>query len=216
MKLTIEGETLELLPEHAVHWASTGILLISDLHWGKAETFQQHGIPVPASILETELERLSVLIERLAPSQVVILGDLIHSAQGTTREVAQTVARRLGQWTQGSHLKFTLILGNHDRKLDHLPASWPIETRTGPMLRGPFSFVHEPAEVPSDHYGFCGHLHPTVLLQGGHDRLRLPCFHVGRRFMVLPAFSHFTRGLIQSKAPGERVFAVAGPSVIEI
>ena len=161
--------------------------LVSDLHWGKAETFQRHGIPVPGSILNPEL------------------GSLV-----------QWDAEKLQDWTREGRLKFTLILGNHDRKLDHLPRSWPIEAMTGPLLQGPFAFVHEPEEVPLDHYGFSGHLHPTVVVRGGHDRLRLPCFHVGRNFTVLPAFSHFTRGLIQSKAPGERIFAVAGPTVIEV
>jgi hypothetical protein len=55
-----------------------------------------------------------------------------------------------------------------------------------------------------------------VRLSGRGDRLRLPCFHVGTQVGVLPAFSAFTGGLDVSRRPGERVFAVAGPAVVEV
>ena len=40
-----------------------------------------------------------------------------------------------------------------------------------------------------------GHLHPVVRLNGpGRDSLRTPCFVVGERQIVLPAFGEFVGG----------------------
>nr|WP_223755747.1 hypothetical protein [Myxococcus sp. RHSTA-1-4] len=95
-------------------------------------------------------------------------------------------------------------------------ATGPETTGTPTHLdEGPFRFAHHPEPAPG-RYVWAGHLHPTVRLSGGGDRLRLPCFHVGRGVGVLPAFSAFTGGHDVSRRPGERVFAIADPAVVEV
>ena len=42
------GERLHLLPERAVWWPAAGLLLVADVHLGKAATFRRLGQPVPA------------------------------------------------------------------------------------------------------------------------------------------------------------------------
>jgi metallophosphoesterase superfamily enzyme len=38
---------LLLLPEKAVFWPAQGMLIIADIHFGKAASFRAQGIPVP-------------------------------------------------------------------------------------------------------------------------------------------------------------------------
>jgi metallophosphoesterase superfamily enzyme len=59
-------------------------------------------------------------------------------------------------------------------------------------------------------------VHPLVAIRGRRDSLELPCFWLGRRCGVLPAFSAFTGGVCVARAEGERVFAVADSRVFEI
>ena len=80
---------------------------------------------------------------------------------------------------------------------------------------GPFRFAHHPAPAPG-RYVWAGHVHPTVRLGRGADRLRLPCFHLGREVGVLPAFSAFTGGQDVTRRAGERIYAVADRHVVRV
>lgn len=53
-------------------------------------------------------------------------------------------------------------------------------------------------------------------LRGGGDSLRLPCFHLGPRVGVLPAFSDFTGGQRLGRGGGDRVFVVVEGRVVEV
>jgi metallophosphoesterase superfamily enzyme len=65
-------------------------------------------------------------------------------------------------------------------------------------------------------YVLAGHQHPCVHVGRGIERLRLPCFHFGRRVGVLPAFGAFTGMHPIEPAPGDRVFAVAEDRVVTL
>jgi metallophosphoesterase superfamily enzyme len=70
------GDTLELLPGKAAWDPARRTLLLADLHLGKAETFQAHGIALPS---DGDAGTLNALLELAAvhhPEQVVVLGDL--------------------------------------------------------------------------------------------------------------------------------------------
>ena len=56
----------------------------------------------------------------------------------------------------------------------------------------PFLACHVPVSPPTG-YALCGHIHPGVRLSGsGGQSERLPCFVLGRRRAILPAFGGFT------------------------
>ncbi|MBC7753171.1 MAG: DEAD/DEAH box helicase, partial [Moraxellaceae bacterium] len=48
MRLNLRGETLELLPEKAFLWVEKAMLVLSDLHLGKADSLQAQGVPIPS------------------------------------------------------------------------------------------------------------------------------------------------------------------------
>jgi metallophosphoesterase superfamily enzyme len=67
-----------------------------------------------------------------------------------------------------------------------------------------------------ERYLVSGHIHPGVSLTGAaRQHLRLPCFVIGTTRAILPAFGQFTgNGRFPAQA-GDRVFVVAGKSVME-
>lgn len=208
MRVDVEGESLQLLPDAAVYWPNRRMLLLADVHLGKAETFQRHGIPIPSETAVADINRLEGLIALHRPQEVAILGDLVHDvdALGTPGAKALT---KLRSATPG--IGFTLVRGNHDRHVVELPSTWEIE-EVSTLVVGPFLLRHEPA--PDDtHYVLAGHLHPTVELRASGDLLHLACFHFGPRVAVLPAFTPFSSGVRMSAHAGE-VFAIVDGRVV--
>jgi uncharacterized protein len=203
---------VELLPERGLYWPEGSVLAVADLHWGKPESFQQFGIPLPLGVLEDDLARLSQALNSTGARRLLLVGDLIHSRGGVTPAVVERITR----W-RALHegVEMVLVRGNHDRHLATLPASWRLEVREEHLDEGPFRFAHHPEPAPG-RYLWAGHLHPVVRLSSGADRLRLPCFHVGPALGILPAFSAFTGGMNVSRRAGERIFAIAEETVVEV
>jgi DNA ligase-associated metallophosphoesterase len=209
--LDIAGEEVRLLPERAALWVRRRHLIVADLHWGKVETFQTHGIPLPSGLWEEEASRLEGLARRWDALRIVIVGDLVHAPAGLTAALLD----RVRSWLQALPCPISLVAGNHDRGVVRRLGSWPLEIHRDILVDAPFAFVHEPSPSPG-RYAWSGHLHPTIRLGNQADRLRLPCFVIGTKVAVLPAFSSFTNGPPISRSSGERIFAIAEDALIEV
>ena len=181
------GVRLELLPERALWDPAQRLLLLADLHLGKAEAFQASGIPIPSDGDRANLNRLLTLAHGLRPERVIVLGDLIHNRLGLSAELRQKLAALPELLSCPLHL----VGGNHDRGswIEQLPA-------LASLPCGPLWLSHEPEAAPAELLNVCGHLHPVASLGGGADRLRLPCFALDRRQrrLLLPAFGDLTGG----------------------
>ena len=188
----LQGEKLVLL-ERAVYVPEYQALLLSDVHLGKAETFQMAGIPVAQQVNDETLERLRSHCDQVQPQKIFILGDLFHSRQGLVPEVAAAWAKFL----KGTDAQITLIIGNHDRAA--IGPVFDMDYSTEPISLGRLLLSHEPASpdlLVKGHLNVCGHVHPVVQLQSPTDSLRLPCFyheHQPQR-LTLPSFGSFTGG----------------------
>jgi DNA ligase-associated metallophosphoesterase len=198
------GHPLQLLADRAVWDPEEGVLLVADLHLGKAETFQAHGIPLPSDGDAASLNRLLGLAHRLRPCRVVVLGDLIHGRVGLTAELRE----KLRALPELLGCDLTLIGGNHERGswLEGLPCQ-PAQ----PL--GPLWLSHEPQDRPGL-LNVCGHCHPVAVVGRGADRLRLPCFAYDavEERLLLPAFGELTGG--HPRGAGERLWLVAEESVV--
>ncbi len=207
----IHGQLVHLLPERALFWPSEQTLFIADPHFGKTATFRAHAIPLPESGTSVELQRLSQAISRTNATQLVILGDFLHTARG--REAAVLAA--ISNWrAQHLQLAITLVRGNHDRHAgDPLP-EWSFAVCDGPWIGPVWVLNHEPIEPPVG-YALAGHLHPAVQLVGkARQLLKLPCFWLQKQCAVLPAFGEFIdHGLIRPKL-GDRIFVVTKAAVL--
>jgi len=213
LTIAVAGEPLTLLPEKAVYLAQRQLLLIADVHLGKAVSFRRLGVPVPQGSTADNLATLSALVSRWGVRRIVFLGDLLHSAHAHSESTQLAVA----QWREVHRdLDLTLVRGNHDDHAGDPPAALGVEAVDEPLRLGPWALCHQPVAQP-DAYVLAGHLHPCVTLQGrARERLRLPCFWFGARVGVLPAFGAFT-GMHPIKAqPNDRVYALSGDGVVEV
>lgn len=198
------GEVLELLADKAVWDPCRRTLLVADLHLGKAETFQAAGIALPSDGDLDTLNALIALADRLAPDQVIALGDLIHSRLGLTGDLRE----KLAALPELLGCPLRLIGGNHDR------GSWIAGLVQEPaQALGPWWLSHEPD--PRDGYlNLCGHLHPVAVLGRGNNRVRTPCFSLDRQQtrLALPSFGRLTGGHPCSQ--GDHLWLVADRAIV--
>lgn len=208
--LTLEGEELWLMADKAVYWPARQCLLIADAHFGKASAYRSLGQPVPQGTTTENLQRLERLITALPCAQVIFLGDFLH---GPGSHASGTLSALRGWRARHTTLPLTLIRGNHDKRAGDPPADLNIEVVPEPLLLGPFALQHEPDAHPS-HHVLAGHVHPVYHLRGrGRQRLRLPCFQIGTRVSLLPAFGAFTGGYAVEQETDHQIFVIGDQEV---
>jgi DNA ligase-associated metallophosphoesterase len=211
--LAVAGEQLVLMADHTAHWPGAKTLFVADAHFGKAATFRAGGIFVPRGTTSTTLARLDAALAHTDATRLVILGDLLHAREGRSPETLRLV----GEWRAARPtLDVVLVRGNHDRTAGDPPGSLGITCVDAPLAGGPFAFTHHPKPIDG-RFVIAGHVHPAVRLRGpGRQFERLPCFWVRPGMVILPAFGDFT-GLGDVEATeGDRVFAVADGSLVEV
>lgn len=208
--VTLEGEELWLLAEKAVYWPARRSLLIADVHFGKASAYRSLGQPVPQGTTTENLQRLDRLLSALPCAQVIFLGDFLH---GPGSHASGTL-NALRAWRERNPaLGMTLIRGNHDKRAGDPPADLRIEVVPEPLLMGPFALQHEP-DAHASHHVLAGHVHPVYRLRGkGRQSLRLPCFQLGLRISLLPAFGAFTGGYAVEQKNDQRLFVIGDQDV---
>lgn len=189
------------------------MLLVADFHLGKAHSFRRLGVPVPGGTSEANLARLGGLVDRLAPAEVIFLGDFLHSARARSGPGIAAFA----SWRAARPaLRLTLVRGNHDERAGDPPVELGIEVVDEPHARGPWALCHHPRPREGIKV-LAGHIHPGVVVGGaGFDRLCLPAFHLDRGVLVLPAFGEFTGLKAVMREGGDRCFATDGSRVLQV
>ena len=209
---TFAGRTLWLLPQRAAFDPAAGALIVADPHLGKAAAFRGAGVPVPTGTTAADLARLDAALHATAAEQLWILGDLLHARSGRAPNTMEAV----GAWRRTRPgLEVLLVRGNHDVAAGDPPAGWKMRVVEEPHAAGRWVLRHVPAE-DADAPVLAGHLHPSVRLAGGAERMAPPCFHGRGRLLVLPAFGSFTGTARVRAAPGDRIWAVGPDQVVEV
>lgn len=211
VSIEVAEETLWLLPERAAFWPARGMLFVADAHIGKAAAFRSAGIAIPAGTTASDLDCLSRLIEQLGARRIAFLGDLLHSRQGRQPRTLES----FHAWRERhAEIEMLLIRGNHDRRAGDPPAEWGIVCTDPPLVVGAFALCHDPQPV-AGHYSLAGHVHPAVCMTGrGRERTRLPCFLLRADYAILPAFGGLTGMFTVTPEIGDRVYVVAGDTVV--
>ncbi len=207
--VAVAGETLMLLPEKAVYWQARQMLIIADIHFGKAASFRAQGIPVPRGTTTENLAGLDDLIERHGACHVMFLGDFLHARAA---HASSTQGAMLAWRQRHPQLALMLVRGNHDLHAGDPAAALGIELVDEPHQVGPFAFCHHP-DLDSPGYALAGHVHPVYVLATRFDALRLPCFVVGQERMILPSFGSFTGGHAVKPEPGDNIYVTSGDAV---
>lgn len=183
-KIVFGGETLLLNNGRSIFWPGEKMLIFSDLHLGKSAHFRRHGIAVPDGVMQKDLTMIRELVAHYQPEALVVVGDVFHA--GVNSETLKFMELTDGWFPE----RTLLIKGNHDRFVkDHFPGKM-FQWTEKLTLRG-ITLMHQPDEGGDP--CISGHIHPGVVLQArNHQKLKLPCFLVSDKQLILPAFSRFT------------------------
>lgn len=182
----LRGRDLLLDPSGAVFWPERAMLVVADLHLGKAEALARRGLLVPPHELAATLDRLEALLDRYRPRLAASLGDGFHdgrAARALEGEAFDRLAALLGRqdwlWITGNHDP-SIPLGLGGAVLDRLE------------LDG-LSFVHLPTGAAGE---VAGHLHPVARIATRAGRVqRRRCFVCDGARLILPATGTLAGGL---------------------
>lgn len=210
MEIEFGGESIELNPLRCAFIRREKMLLLADLHLGKAAHFRRHGLAVPGEAHAADYARIDLLLSAYQPERILILGDLFHSAHNPDWETfSRFIARRNAD-------RWMLVEGNHDilSGQDYLDAG--ITLLGEAWYHGGICYRHEPAAM--DTPVIAGHIHPGAAIAGrGRQRLRLPCFHISGQTLTLPAFGALT-GLftVHKQQASDLIYAIAGDRIYPV
>lgn len=207
--MRLADETVFLLPEKAMYWPARRMLVVADIHFGKAAAFRAQGVPVPRGTTSENLDALDALIAAHPTREIVFLGDFLHARASHAQA---TLGAMLAWRARHPDLVLTLVRGNHDRHAGDPAPSLAIGMVDEPHLVAPFAFCHHP-DIAAPGYVLAGHVHPVYRLSSRHDSLRLPCFLIGPTRMVLPSFGAFTGGFLVAPEAGEQLCVCAGEAL---
>ncbi len=207
------GEAVELHAGRALFWPRGATLFVADVHLGKGATLRAAGVPLPRGATARDLDRLGALLDRTRARTLCILGDFLHAAAGRVEALDRAVVA----WRAARRaLDVVLVRGNHDARAGDPPAAWGVRVVAEPHALPPFVGCHAPRE-PRSGYALCGHVHPGVRVSGrAHESVRLPCFVLGRRRALLPAFGRLTGLALVAPAADETVVAIAGRALFRL
>ena len=221
----IREQQLWLSPDRCIYWEEEESLIVSDLHFGKTGHFRKEGIAVPQRLYREDLFRLLCQIQYFRPRRLLVVGDLFHSRENKELSLFE-------RWREDlPDLDIHLVQGNHDILHDSWYKKAGIGLSKDMLAVGPFSFVHDIADVgvaaprrvlpgragtSEGGYYFSGHIHPGIRIRGmGRQSLQFPCFYFGGEYAVLPAFGRWTGTVSIDPAPEDNVFAIL-PGILQI
>lgn len=212
MTITLKDEELILAKERAVFFPKEQLLAISDLHLGKSAHFRKAGIQVPTTLAQSDLQRLSIVLEKFQPKTLLINGDMFHHDHNTE---VDDFARWKQQYNQ---LEFVLVKGNHDKLDEDSYRHLGIKVYNPNYCTAKFCFIHDSVQCTEEAlYPISGHIHPGITLLGkARQSLRFPCFYFGTDYAVLPAFSAFTGLSMLKPKTGDLVLAITPQKVVKV
>ena len=187
-KFCWEDTLLEMLPSRALFLPQTKELLISDIHLGKAEYFQQNGIPLTNNSDENNFARIKKIVKKYSPEKLIILGDLFHSKYS----IDKNLQKKVEDLPELLKTNVQLIQGNHDVGCNIQNIKIFDVRKTKNII-----FSHEPIDLADNKtLNICGHYHPKLYLKNKGDKLSLRCFAMdkNRNTLFLPAFGDLTGG----------------------
>ena len=197
----------------SIFWEEKKILILSDLHLGKAGHFRKAGIGIPQTIFKEDMQRLVSQIQYFKPTTVLVVGDLFHSTQNKEHELFLKWRKDLPA------VSIQLVKGNHDILEENWYRSACIDVQHKELVIGNFLFTHDiaSAKKTKQQYCFSGHVHPGVIMNGtGKQSLQLPCFYFGKEYAVLPAFGKFTGTYPVTPGKGDHVFVLIEDRVMKV
>jgi DNA ligase-associated metallophosphoesterase len=203
MTIQINNFDFVLLFEKALYKPDEQLLIIADVHLGKAAHFRKGGISIPAQAQAADYDNLKTLFHKIKPKKVYFLGDLFHSSYNNDWNYFCDLIALYHD------IKFTLIKGNHDLINQQLFTDICVEVVTTIEDEG-FVYTHDTLPmIPAGKVMVMGHIHPGITLSGmGKQSLKLPCFYITDDTVILPAFGVLTGLYSMNATASSRIYAV--------
>ena len=189
-----EDTLLEMLPSRALFLPETKELLICDIHLGKADYFQQNGIPLTNKSDENNFAKIKTIVKKYSPENLLILGDLFHSKYS----ISKALKKKVEDLPEILKTNIELVLGNHDLGCDIKNIKTFDVKKNNNII-----FSHEPFDLTNNKtLNICGHYHPKLYLKNNGDKLSLRCFAMDtkKNNLYLPAFGDLTGGYLCKKS----------------
>lgn len=201
-----------LLPERALLLPDYATLVVADWHLGKASHFRKAGIFMPMPAVDTDTDRLQGLLANHRIETLVLLGDLFHSDLNSEWLAFQRFR------ASNPAVHFVLTRGNHDILPAQLFRQAGVEVMPSYIVGRHIQCTHTPEEsLPEGMLNVAGHIHPGCLIPArGRQAYRLPCFHLHRQTLLLPAFGRLTGLHIMKPVRGACCYPIAGNEVLEL
>ncbi len=198
------GASLRALPSGALHWPDENLLVVSDLHLGKAARLSAvGGAALPPYDTRETLQRLDADLQATGAARVICLGDSFD-----TRDIAQALPEPDRDWITRLQAgrDWTWIEGNHDPG----PVA-PGGTHRAELRLGPLTLRH--IALPGASAELSGHYHPKARIVLRGRVLSRPCFLVDGSRLILPAYGAYTGGLRCDRDP---LATLMGPGALAI
>ena len=199
--ITIQNEIFTLTNQRALFWKEQKALVLSDLHIGKTAHFRKNGIALANQIMKNDLYGLWSRLDYQAWSV-----DGCRSLDAGRRFLDAVPVGR------SPDLQFYLSEGNHDRISKALESKLCLNFKSKSLEINNFLFVHD-FEKKHPQLQVTGHIHPGFVIDSAVKKIRLPCFVLTDKQLLLPAFSEFT-GLDTKNIPKNGQFYVFTDSEI--
>jgi hypothetical protein len=215
----LAGADLHLLPCGAVYWPTARLLVVADLHLGKAERrARRWGAMLPPYDTAETLARLDAVIAATTPAEVVCLGDSFDDDRAAD---ALSEDERLWITRMQAGRRWVWVAGNHDPGPLDLGGTHVAEHRAPPLV---FRHIARPGDGAGGEAGgeVSGHYHPKVRLPVGGAGGARPAFLLDARRLILPAFGAYTGGLpatdpaLASLMAPDALAVLAGPRMLRV
>jgi len=215
LEVSIEGIDVWLLPKRGLYWPQQQTLFIADTHFGKEATFRSQGLAVPRGSTQGTLTTIAQMISECQASRLILLGDMFHARSSISQDIRESVGAFFAAHSQ---LRFTLVLGNHDRGIRPLTKEWPIEIVDSGTSIESISISHLPQEPTlSTKLLLCGHIHPAYRFSSKLDSVgKLPCFWLSNRQLVLPAIGEFTGTQLIYPKKSDQTWVIADDQILRV
>jgi uncharacterized protein len=173
-----------LTPEGAAIHTGEQTAVVADLHLGYEWARGAAGDTVIAHSLNETLARLEIALSRAPVNRLIVAGDLVESSRACRR--TRDDVSRLHEWLARRGVGLLVLEGNHDRSLyrPSMAASQPAGPMPSTCMVANWTIGHGHVPIRGDRT-VSGHHHPVLRA----ERTVAPCFLVGPRQIVLPAFS---------------------------
>lgn len=176
------------------------IAIVADLHIGYEGVLRREGAMIPSYQKEILKRRLGKIIEKYKPRLLIVNGDFKHEFGKNLRQEWNEAGEILNFLAEKT--KVILIRGNHDNFLKTIASKHNVPVVEEFEING-IKVVHGHKEAKGNKI-IMAHEHPSLHLRDKVGALvKLPCFMVSKKIIVMPALSPIATGIDVSSATSD-------------